>query len=201
MIDENAFGVLVSYFAIEDEEYAMDAQAFAERFELFQRVLFEHVAARELAANARAMQLGHALYLEFPEDDILETDPVDAAAAAEKRRTLLAWVRAARQLLSDHDFETVAVVTHGGRWLPSDASGAAPDRLGSTPLVTGLLPSEPLRRALYAESASHGIPAEADAWGPGLYADTEVLSALGLSPKNAPTPLVAADATFFRVSR
>lgn len=200
MIDENAFGVLIAYYAIEDEEYALGAERFAERVALFQRVLFEHVATRVLAANARASHFGHALYLEFPEDDILEDDASGAPTAVEKKRALLAWVRAARQTLTEHEFDTVAVVTHGGRWMPIDASGA-PHHLGDVPLAFVSLPSEPLRRALFGESASHGIPAEEDAWGPGLYADTEALQALGLSPKNAPTPLQAADATYFRVSR
>ena len=62
-------------------------------------------------------------------------------------------------------------------------------------------PSEPLRRALFAETASHGAPDEDSAWGSGLYLDTDAAEALGIRPKNEPTRLDVAGATFFRVSR
>ena len=71
--------------------------------------------------------------------------------------------------------------------------------LGIKPLS---LPSEPLRRALYAETASHGADEDdEDAWGPGIYVDTEAVEALGRTLKNAPTPLAIAGATFYRVAR
>jgi hypothetical protein len=204
MIDENAFGVLISYFAIEDDEYAHDADHFRERFTLFGRLLLDFLAERELTPNTSATLLGHALYLELPEEDILDPELTDAAALSEKKRSLLAWVRGARARLSETDFESVAIVTHGGRWVrggSDDVAEPASSRAGNTRVLRVSFPSEPFRRALYAETASHGVPSEEQAWGPGLYADTEALSAIGLTPKNAPTPLEAADATFYRVSR
>ena len=35
MIDENAFGLLLSYFDIENDEYALEAEEFVERVETF----------------------------------------------------------------------------------------------------------------------------------------------------------------------
>ncbi|MBN1609492.1 MAG: hypothetical protein JW940_22870 [Polyangiaceae bacterium] len=75
--------------------------------------------------------------------------------------------------------------------------------VGSKPVdgltfVSASNPSEPLRRARYAETQTH--PDEttdlAD-WGPGLYFDTEAVEALGRRLKNAPTPLSSAGATFY----
>jgi hypothetical protein len=64
------------------------------------------------------------------------------------------------------------------------------------------LPSEPLRRALYAETATHSADEnDHSGWGPGIYVDTEAIEALGRTLKNAPTPLAVAGATFYRVAR
>ena len=127
MIDENAFGFLVAYHSIEDDEYGLEQQEFALRVEAFRRAL--HALAEELSPgkDVRTIELGHAFYLELAEGD--ETgDPI-------------AWLREARARLAEFQIETTAVLTHGGRWLDETASGS--------------LPSEPLRRALHAEAAAH----------------------------------------------
>jgi hypothetical protein len=57
---------------------------------------------------------------------------------------------------------------------------------------------------MYADAASRltgDETAEDDGWGPGLYFDTEAVDALGRTPKNAPTALVTAGASFYRVGR
>jgi len=59
-------------------------------------------------------------------------------------------------------------------------------------------PSEPLRRALDAETLSRRDE-HVTGWGPGVYVDTEALEALGKTPKNAPTLLRAPGAQFFRI--
>jgi hypothetical protein len=55
-----------------------------------------------------------------------------------------------------------------------------------------------LRRALYADAAAHGPDGE-NGWGPGVFVDEEAVTALSRTFKNAPTPLHAGGATFFRI--
>src|SRR5687768_18548705 len=104
MIDENAYGLLVSYFAIENDEYALETAEFVERFGTFQRCW--RSCLEEQTAALRAFDLGHALYVEFAEDE-LPGDPV-------------ALLRAMRARLTEHEIDSVGVLTFGGRWLPSE---------------------------------------------------------------------------------
>ncbi|HTA91555.1 MAG TPA: hypothetical protein VK745_18355, partial [Polyangiaceae bacterium] len=98
------------------------------------------------------------------------------------------------------ELTSVGVLSHGGRWLSEAAE--APPLVDGVEWLSVSLPSEPLRRALYAETAAHPADEHDEAgWGPGLYVDTEAVEALGRSLKNAPTPLAVAGATFFRVAR
>lgn len=185
--DENAFGVLIGYFAIEHDEYALSPGEFAARFLEFRAALRACVEAFPLAREAIARELGHALYLEFSDGDQLE-DPI-------------AWIKLVRARLKALDMASVGVLSHGGRWL-LEASDAAPPSVSGIEWQSVSLPSEPLRRALYAETASHGADEEDEnAWGPGIYVDTEAIEALGRTLKNAPTPLSIAGATFYRVAR
>ena len=70
---------------------------------------------------------------------------------------------------------------------------------GSVKLFRASRPSEPLRRSLLAEAATHGDEQEGtEGWGPGLYLDVEAVEALGRKPKNAPTILRSGGAEFFR---
>jgi hydroxypyruvate reductase len=60
--------------------------------------------------------------------------------------------------LVEREFKVVAVLSHGGRWVP-DATSESPsveDMTGGYTLVSASRSSEALRRALYAETASHG---------------------------------------------
>ena len=185
--DENAFGVLIGYHAIEDDEYSLEPEQFAARFREFRSAVRDCVEGFPLASAAVARELGHAVYLEFADGDQLE-DPIT-------------WIKTVRAKLNASDLKSVGVLSHGGRWL-SEAADELP------PNVTGIewqpvsLPSEPLRRALYAETATHGADEHDEAaWGPGIYVDTEAVEALGRTLKNAPTPLAVAGATFYRVAR
>ena len=54
---------------------------------------------------------------------------------------------------------------------------------------------------LVADVASRGDDEDGSGWGPGLYLDTEAAEALGMTPKNAPTVLRAAGASFYRAGR
>lgn len=185
--DENAFGVLIGYHAIEHDEYALEPAEFAARFAEFRAALRACVENFPLANAASAREFGHALYLEFADGEQLE-DPI-------------AWIKLVRARLKALDLASVGVLSHGGRWLAELADEAPP-------VVSGIewqpvsLPSEPLRRALYAETATHGADEDDEnAWGPGIYVDTEAIEALGRTLKNAPTPLSIAGATFYRVAR
>lgn len=186
LVDENAFGVLVSYFGVEDEEYGMEREAFVERFEAFRSGVRECLREHRLGTDVRAVDLGHALYVEVGDGEYAESP--------------LAWAKRTRARLSEAGYETVVAVTHGGRWVDTRAeSFFSTEHLGEAGLVTLSNPSEPLRRALYADAASR--PDEDDpeiGWGPGLYLDVEAADALGLSPKNAPTVLKMGSAGFYR---
>jgi hypothetical protein len=188
MTDENAFGVMVSYFAVEDEEYALEREQFVERFEGFRARVREVVQEHPLGPEARALDLGHAWYFEVAE--------------GEQSESPLAWVKRICERLKQHGFDCVAVVTHGGRWVDDgDSSFVSTEHLGTFRAVTLSNPSEPLRRALYADAASRVDEEEPAGWGPGLYLDTEAVEALGIKPKNAPTVLRFAGAEFYRAGR
>lgn len=189
LIDENAFGVLVSYFGIEEEEYGMEREAFVARFEGFRKRVRECVRDHRLGTDVRAVDLGHALYVEVADGDHAENP--------------LAWAKRIRAHLLENEYETVVAITHGGRWIDEAAeSFVSTEHLGDAGVVTLSNPSEPMRRALYADAASR--PHETDpnvGWGPGLYLDTEAAEALGMAPKNAPTVLRAGSAGFYRAGR
>ncbi len=190
MIDENAFGILVSDFNLEDEEYQTAREEFGARLQRFRDTVFDYVSLHALATDARALDLGHAVYFEFGEGEQL-TDPIG-------------WMRALRALLSDEELVSFAVLTHGSRWVDEEHGvelEVEQRYVGSMAVARFSNSSEPLRRALYAETASRPGDDDIEGWGPGAYVDTEALESLGLSPKNAPTSLGVAGATFYRVGR
>jgi len=73
--------------------------------------------------------------------------------------------------------------------------------VGTAEVTAWSRPSEPLRKALYADTATRPDADGEGGWGPGLYVDTEAVEALGRTPKNAPTTLRVAGAEFYRVAR
>ncbi len=191
-VDENAFGLLVAYFAVEDDEYALEREEFAERFEAFRLGVYDFAALNPLGEGARALDLGHAMYFEV--------------AAGDEAGDVLGWMKQLRTSLSDAGFQTLGVITHGSRWVPEeDRFEAHTQAVGTVEVTAWTRPSEPLRRALYAEAASRpsgdDAASEANGWGAGLYFDTEAVEALGRTPKNAPTALEFAGASFYRVGR
>jgi len=187
MIDENAFGLLVSYFDIEDHEYALEREEFVRRFQLFRNIVLDVITELRMGGAVRAVDLGHAIYWEMAQEDDAQ-DPIR-------------WLVTVRERLAQHDFATVGVLSHGGRWVPEDeAARDAPELAEHITLLEVSSPSEPLRRALYAETQTHPDETTGLAgWGPGLYIDTEAVEALGRKLKNAPTPLSSAGATFYRM--
>lgn len=193
MEDENAFGLLFSYHGLEDDEYEDDETAgFVERFSAFQRIVLGYLAECPPGDGCHAIDLGHALYVEIADGD--------------QSQNLITWLRAGCEKLRSHGLQIAGFISHGGRWLePPEVSlgvqtiGSSGSGAGGVRLMTVSRPSEPLRRVLYAETASHGLPDEGAAWGPGVYVDLEAVDALGLSLKNRPTTLHVAGAEFFRV--
>ncbi len=188
MHDENAFGLLVSYYDVENDEYAMEREEFVTRFTEFRHLMIDCVGSFPLGAGLRAIDLGHAVYVELADGD-QEEDPI-------------VWLKMVRARLKGRELSTVGVLSYGGRWVDDDDELPETLETGQARWVSASRPSEPLRRALYAETASRFDEEDApEGWGPGLYVDTEAVEALGRALKNAPTPLVAAGATYFRVAR
>ncbi len=94
---------------------------------------------------------------------------------------------------------TLGIVSNPRRVFTDEAGSELPEMNGVFVAVASA-PSEPLRRALWADTAAHHDQADApDGWGAGLYVDTEAVEALGRKFKNEPTPLVSAGATFYRL--
>jgi hypothetical protein len=185
MIDEDAFGILFSYYEVEEDEYGGDERSeFVERFEAFERLALEAVQSLELPSDHHVLCLGHAVYAECPDH--------------EDTPQLFARFRAAAARLANEGFVNVAVLSHGSRWVEEE-QGAALSVSSEAPRVARLSrPSEPLRRGLFVAALAQADD-QVEGWGPGVYADTEALEALGKTPKNAPTVLRAPGAEFFRV--
>lgn len=185
MIDEDAFGILFSYYEVEDDEYGSDdREDFVQRFEAFERLTLLAIQGLELPADHHVVCLGHAVYAEV--------------ADREDTPQLFARFRAAAARLSTEGFVNVAVLAHGSRWVEEERR-ALISVAGVRPSVARISrPSEPLRRALFVAALAQGDE-HVQGWGAGVYADTEALEALGKTPKNAPTVLRAPGAQFFRV--
>lgn len=185
MIDEDAFGILLSYFEVEDDEYGSDDRLeFVRRFEAFERLSLAAIAGMELPATHHVVCLGHAVYAEVRD--------------SEDTPELLARFRAAAARLAEEGYVNVAALTHGSRWVDPER-GPELSVTGEAPRVARMArPSEPLRKALFVAALAQADD-EVEGWGPGVYADTEALEALGKSPKNAPTVLRAPGAAFYRV--
>ncbi len=186
VVDENAFGLLVSWFDIENDEYALERDAFVRRFEAFRSAVLECLRDLPLGDGARAVDLGHAYYVEVADGDYTE-DPI-------------AWLKMVRARVASRDVTSVGVLSYGSRWVCDDeGAGTSTEFVGNVALVTVGRPSEPLRRALDADAATR--PREDggdDGWGAGLYLDVEAVGALDRTPKNAPTVLCAGGAGFYR---
>jgi hypothetical protein len=186
MIDENAYGILIAYYDVEDDEYALERGEFVDRFEAFRGEVLRYLTETPLAEAVRGVDLGHAVYVEVGEGD-------ETAAP-------IAWLRSLRGVLDEKGFRTVGVLSHGSRWVDEEGEvGTSTEWAGTAALMSISRPSEPFRRALYADAASR--PDDDDdevGWGPGLYLDVEAVEALGKQPKNEPTVLRASGVSYYR---
>ena len=185
MIDENAFGLLIAYLSLEHDEYAGERATFVERYAAFTARVRGRLSEAPPGPSARALELGHAFYVELLEE--------------ERDADLIAWLREARASLAEQGFETAGILSFGASWVAEGKPEPDVVQLGCVKLLRASGPSEPLRRALLAEAASRGDDeADAAGWGPGLYLDVAAVEALGRKPKNAPTILRSGGAEFFR---
>lgn len=185
MIDEDAFGVLFSYYELEDDEYGTDDRGeFVERFEGFERIVLGLLSELGLPGEPHVVCLGHAVYAEFR----------DEGPAGDLLRAL----RQASTRLMEAGYDNATVLTHGGRWIQPERAPELSVSAEAPRIARVSRPSEPLRRALEVDALSRCSEAF-EGWGPGVYVDTDALEALGKTPKNAPTVLHTAGAQFFRI--
>jgi hypothetical protein len=185
MIDESAFGLLIAYYDLENDEYAGEPEDFVERYTGFASALRDRLAEAQPASAGRVLELGHALYVELMEGE-QACDPI-------------AWLRETRALLTERGYASAGVLTFGATWVDEQETRPELVTAGSLVVVRASLPSEPFRRALLAEAATHGDEdSGVEGWGPGLYLDVDAIDALGRKPKNAPTILRTGGAQFFR---
>ena len=138
MIDENAFGLLVSYFNIEDDEYTGEREEFIERYATFSALIRDRLTESPPGTSVRAIDLGYAFYVELPDGE---------------QGDLIGWLKETRAALTEHDFQTAGMLSHGSCWI--DPQDPRPDvvECGSVKLFRASRPSEPLRRSLLAEVA------------------------------------------------
>jgi hypothetical protein len=185
MIDENAFGLLIAYLSIEDDEYDAEREDFVARYLAFGRHLRGRLRDQPPSESARAVELGHAFYVEIIDGD--------------HEGDLIAWLRTTRALLTESGYVTAGILTYGSSWYDEDAPCPSVTDVGTSKLATASGPSEPLRRALCADCACRGDEdASTPGWGAGLYLDVEAVEAMGRKPKNQPTILRTCGAEFFR---
>jgi len=186
LLDENAYGIWVSWFDAEDVEYSQSADKFPPRIMVFRSAVAEYLARAPLGEGVQAVDFGTAIYVEVGDGD----ESVD----------LLKWVREFRSYLRDGDWETFAVVSHGGRWVAQEPDACLPSRVGTVKVLASFGPSEPFRKAMAAEAMAHDDEESGEAgWGVGVFVDADALEALDRKLKNAPTALCSGGACFYRV--
>ena len=185
-VEESAFGIWVSWFDAEDAELSQSSNKFPSRITVFRSAVADYLERESLGSGVRAVDFGTSVYIEI--------------GVGDQTSDLLGWVRGLRGYLLDGDWSTFAVIAYGGCWLA--ARGVAwSDRVGSVSVLGSMGPSEPFRKVMAADVLSHDDDESGRVgWGAGLFVDVEAMDALGRKLRNAPTPLYARDACFFRLS-
>src|SRR6185436_15010480 len=161
--------VLFSYYEVEDDEYGSDEREdFVRRFEAFERTALESVLALALPGDHHVVCFGHAVYVEFRDDP--------------RASDLLRAVRVASARLAAQGFVNATVLSYGARWVRSECDPELSVSEQAPRIVRISRPSEPLRRALDAETLSRRDE-HVTGWGPGMYVATEAPEAVGKTPK------------------
>lgn len=184
VIDENAFGLAIAYYDVEDDEYGLeDRAAFVARFRAFEATVGQAVGRAQLPDDRLMLGLGHSIYLEFHD-------------AGDTPR-LVSQARQLSESVVDAGFRNAVSLAFGSRWV-DPAEPALGMLRGEDDSARLAGPSEPLRRCLAATVLAMGDD-EAPGWGPALYVDLDAADALGLKLKNEPTLLRAGGTNFFRI--
>lgn len=184
VIDENAFGLALAYYDIEEEEYGLeDSAEFVRRFRAFEAAARGALARAELPEDRLALGLGHSIYFEFHD-------------AGDTPR-LVSQARQVSTAVLEAGFRNALALAFGSRWVDPEAPtpGALQADAGEVRLAG---PSEPLRRCLAATALAMGDD-QVPGWGPAVYVDLDAAEAVGLKLKNRPTLLRAGGADFFRI--
>jgi hypothetical protein len=189
VIDENAFGILIAHYDLENIEYSLEESAYLEYLSRFVAVVDERLTSKPVAAGLRRLDLGHAYYFEFADGDQLENP--------------ITWIRELRSALVDADLPNICVLSAGGRWVtPAEGNTNEDASAGTSPAAVAYGPSEPLRKAFAAEALSQPTEAGEEGetgWGPGLYIEKEAIEQSGRTLKNAPTALFVHSSVFYRI--
>lgn len=185
MIDEDAFGLLISYLSIEDDEYGGEREDFVVRHAAFRDLICARLLSHPPGNGAHAIDLGHSIYVELLEGN-QECD-------------LIGWLRSARAELGDSEFVTAGILTYGSAWYDDSDPCPASMTIGTINMLRASRPSEPLRRALCADAACRGDEEAGNpGWGSGLYLDVDAVETLGRKPKNQPTILRSTGCQYYR---
>lgn len=188
LYDENAFGLLLSWFDAEEVEYSQSADKFPPRIMVFRSAVSEYLETSPLGEGATAIDFGTSVYVEIADGD--------------QTADVIAWMKAFRTYMTEGDWTTFAVVTHGGRWVARDPDATMRPTVGNVRVLASCGPSEAMRKAMNAEAMSRDDEETGETgWGPGLFVDADVFEALGRKLKNEPTPLCHGGSCFFRISR
>jgi len=186
LADENAFGIWVSWFDAEEVEYAQSADKFPPRIVVFRSAVADFLEREPLGDGVRALDWGTAVYVEVGDGD--------------QTTDLLAWVRRFRGYLQEGGWETFAVVAHGGCWVAKKPESRMLERVGNVYVLASFGPSEPYRKVMAADVLAHDDDDSGEpGWGVGLFVDVDALDAMGRKLKNAPTPMWASGARFYRL--
>ncbi len=186
LLDENAYGLWVSWYDAEEVEYGQSADKFPPRILVFRSAVSDFLEREPLGSAVRAIDFGTAVYVEVGDGD----QTVD----------LMGWVRKLRDFLREGDWMTFAVIAHGGRWVARSAEGQMPARIGDVHVMS-FGPSEPFRKVMAAEAMAHDDEETGEpGWGVGLFVEVDALEAMNRKLKNAPTALCFGGACYYRVS-
>ncbi len=186
LVDENAFGIWMSWFDAEDVEYSQSADKFPPRIVVFRNAVAAFLEREKLGEGVQALDFGTAIYIEVGDGD--------------QSADVLKWIREFRSYLQEGDWATFAVLAHGGRWVARSPEVRLPPRVGSVEVVASFGPSEPYRKVMAAEAMAHDDEETGEAgWGVGFFVDVDALEAMGRTLKNAPTALCSGGACFYRV--
>ena len=184
MIDENAFGILLSYFDVEDDEYGLERDAFVVRFRAFREVVRECLRDLPLGRGVRAIDLGHAHYVEVADGSQSES-PLKWARKMRAHGSTSAGSSASRPSLTVADGSMKR--SRSSRPNTSETRESSRCRIRASHFAAPCTQTLPLARMT--TNPLVGAPV--------FISTPKRREALNMIPKNAPTILYVAGAGFF----